>query len=52
MLTLGDLWTGHFTWLQVLREALPIMLVAVTSFFAGHARGRVVEQRLWTKEPR
>ena len=38
-MTLTDLFRGDWTWMALLREAYPVVLVAVASYIAGHARG-------------
>jgi hypothetical protein len=43
--TLLDLFTGHFTWLQLFLELAPIALVGGTSYFAGYMHGRHVEAK-------
>jgi hypothetical protein len=42
-MTLYDLFTGHFTWLGLLQEIGPLLIAAVSAFFAGYWHGRVVE---------
>lgn len=39
--TLLDLFTGNFTWLQLFREVLSIAVVAVAMFFVGYRYGRL-----------
>lgn len=42
-MTLGDLVTGTWTWGQLLRETVPVLLPCVFGFWAGYWRGRRVE---------
>ena len=44
-MTLYDLFTGHFTWRALFSAFWPPVIVAVSAFYAGYWRGRVVEQR-------
>lgn len=45
-MTLGDLFEGRRTWAALLSIVWPILLVAVSAFYAGYWRGRNVELRL------
>jgi hypothetical protein len=48
-MTLLDLFTGHWTWTKLLQEIWPLILVAVSAFFAGYAYGRHKELEYYTK---
>ena len=50
-MTLYDLFTGHFTWLGLLQEIGPLLIAAVSAFFAGYWHGRVVELQCWIGKP-
>jgi hypothetical protein len=50
MLTFYEVFTGHWTWTQMLREIWPLISVAASAFFAGYWRGRNVEFRENHKE--
>ncbi len=43
-MTLRDLIAGHWTWLQLLRETVTLLVLAVAAFYAGYWRGRLKEQ--------
>jgi ABC-type uncharacterized transport system permease subunit len=38
-MSLGDLFSGSWTWRQLLGDVLPLVLVAVAAFTAGYAKG-------------
>ena len=46
-MTLLDLFTGHWTWAQLIREFAPLIIVFAAAFYAGYWRGRIIEQRQW-----
>jgi len=49
-MTLGDLFAGHWTLWSLIREILPVTMVAVSAFFAGYWRGRHVESQITLDE--
>lgn len=38
-MTIGDLFSGAWTWVDLFGEVFPIFLVAFTAFWAGYERG-------------
>ncbi len=46
-MTLLDLFTGHWTAGQLLREIVPILFCAAGAFYGGYCKGRVDEQSYW-----
>lgn len=48
-LTLYDLFTGHFTVAQILRDIAPVLLATSSAFFAGYWVGRNREFNEWVK---
>lgn len=50
MISLLDLFTGNFTWTELVRELAPLVMVGTSAFFAGYWRGRNVECRFWRSQ--
>ncbi len=46
-MTLADVWLGHVTTWQVLKELAPLVAVGVSAFFAGYEHGLHQGYKRW-----